>query len=191
MASGEVRGEGVRTAREDASADLEDLRRVGEPALAGVDAGEAADGGLDDDGATTAQGRHVLLGRRVLPHLGVHGGGEDDGTARGEQGVGEQVVREAVGGLGEHVGGGGGDDDEVGGLADADVRHLVDGLPHLGRDGVAGECGPGGLADEVEGRVGGDDPDVVAGLGEPAQQLTRLVGGDATADTQDDLRLGC
>ena len=64
--------------------------------------------------AAAAQGRHVLLGGGVLPHLGVHRGREDDRTAGGEQGVGEQVVGEAVGGLGEHVGGGRGDHDQVG-----------------------------------------------------------------------------
>lgn len=171
------------------AADLEDLARVGQPALAGVDAGEAADGGFDHHGAAAAQRRHVLLGGRVLPHLGVHGGGEDDRAAGGEQGVGEQVVGQSVGRLGEHVGGGRGDDDQVGVLADAHVRDLVDVVPDLGGDGVAGQGGPGGGAHEVQCGGGGDDPDIVPGLGESAQQLTGLVRGDAAADPQNDLGL--
>ncbi len=172
-----------------AATDLEDLRRVGQPALAGVDAGEPADGGLDDDGAAAAERGHVLLGGRVLPHLGVHGGREDDRAAGGQERVGEQVVGEAVGGLGEHVGRGGRDDHQVGVLADADVRYLVDVVPDLRRDRVAGQGGPGRGADEVQRGGGGHHADVVARLREPSQQLTGLVGGDAAADPQNDPRL--
>ena len=187
VAAGEVRL--GRAPGQHPAADLEDLRGVGQPALAGVGAGEAADGGLDDDGAAAAQGGDVLLGGGVLPHLGVHRGGEHHRAARGEQGVGEQVVGEAVGGLGQQVGGGRRDDHQVGVLPDADVRHLVDVVPDLGGDRVAGQRGPGGGADEVQRGRGRHDPDVVARLGEPAQQLARLVGGDAAADAQHDLRL--
>ncbi len=187
MPSDEVGGDGA--AGQHAAADLEDLRRIGQPALAGVDTGETPDGGLDDDGAPAAQGGDVLLGGRVLPHLGVHRGREDDRTAGGEQGVGEQVVGQAVGRLGEHVGGRGGDDDEVGVLSDPHVRDLVDVVPDLGGDRMARERRPGGGADEVERRLGRDDPYVMSGLGQPAQQLARLVRGDAAADPQNDLRL--
>ena len=173
------------------AADLVDLGRVGQPALAGVHAGEPADGGLDDDGAAAAQRGHVLPGGGVLPHLGVHGGREDHRAAGGEQGVGEQVVGEAVRGLGEQVGGGRGDHDQVGVLPDPHVRDLVDVVPDLGGDGLPGQRRPGRLADEVQRGLGGHHPDVVAGLGEPAQQLARLVGGDAAAHPQHDLRRAC
>ncbi len=161
----------------------------GQPPLAGVHAGQAPHRRVDDHGAAAAQRRHVLLGGRVLPHLGVHGGGEDDRAPGGEQCVRQQVVGEAVGGLREHVGGGGGDDDQVGPLPDADVRDLVDVRPDLGRDGVAGERGPGRGADEVQRGLRRDDPHVVPRLGQSPQQLTGLVRGDATADPQHDLRL--
>lgn len=177
------------TAGEHPAADLEDLRGVGQPPLAGVDTGQAPHRGLDDDGAAAAQRRHVLLGGGVLPHLGVHGGREDDRAAGREQGVGEEVVGQAVGGLGEHVGRRGSDHHQVRVLADADVRDLVDVRPDLGGDGVAGERGPGGGADEVQRGGGGDDANVVARLRQLAQQLTGLVRGDATADPQHDLGL--
>lgn len=125
----------------------------------------------------------------MLPHLGVHGGREDDRTAGGEQGVREEVVGDAVGRLGEHVGRRRGHDDEVGVLPDADVGHLVDVRPDLGGDGVAGERGPGGGADEVQGRLGRYDAYVMTGLGQPTQQLTGLVRGDAATDPQYDLGL--
>src|SRR5947207_2266293 len=81
-------------------------------------------GRFDDDGAAAAQRRHVLLGGRVFPHLGVHGGREDDRTAGGQERVREQVVGQAVSGLREDVRGRRGDDDQVGVLPDADVRDL-------------------------------------------------------------------
>ena len=178
--AGEV-GRGRGAAGQHPAADREDLGGLGQPALAGVGAGEPADGGLEDDDAAAAQGGDVGLGGGVLPHLGVHRGREDDRAAGGEQGVGEQVVGEAVGGPGQQVGGGRGDDDEVGLLAEPHVRHLVDVVPDLGGDRLAGQRGPGGRADEVQRGCGGHDADVVAGLGEQAQQLARLVGGDAAA----------
>ena len=91
----------------------------------------------------------------MLPHLGVHRRGEHDRAAGGEQGVGEQVVGQPVRGLGEQVGGGRGDHDEVGGLADPHVRDLVHVVPDLGGDGLAGQRGPGGGADEPQRGGGG------------------------------------
>ena len=128
---------------------LEDLVRLGQPALAGVGAGQPALGGLDDQGAALAQRGDVGRGGGVLPHLGVHRRGEHDRAARGEQRVGEQVVGQAVRGPGQQVGGGRGDDDEVGRLADPDVRDLVHVVPHLGGDRLAGQRRPGGGADEL------------------------------------------
>ena len=137
-----------------------------------------------------AQRGHVGLGGGVLPHLGVHRGREHDRAARGEQGVGEQVVGQAVGRLGEQVGGRRGHHDELGLLADPDVRHLVDVGPHLGAHRLAGQRGPGRGADELQGGGGRDDGDVVAGLGEPAQQLTGLVRSNPAAHAEDDARAG-
>ena len=45
--------------------------------------------------------------------------------------------------------------------------------------GLAGQRGPGGLADEMQRGRGRDHPDLVAGLGQQPQQLAGLVGGDA------------
>ena len=72
-------------AAQDVDGVLEDLLRLGQPTRAGVDAGEPADGGLDHVCAASTQRRDVVLGRRVLPHLGVHGRCEHDRTARHQQ----------------------------------------------------------------------------------------------------------
>jgi hypothetical protein len=87
---------------------------------------------------------------------------------------------------GQQVGGGRCDDDEVGFLADADVRHLVDVIEDAGVHGVSGQGFEGGRADEAQRGVGGHDADGVAGLGELADHGGGLVGGDATGDADDD-----
>ena len=73
-------------------------------------------------------------------------------------------------------------------LADPDVGHGVDVGPHVGGDGLARQGGPRRGADELQRRGRGHDGDVVPRLGEPAEQLAGLVGRDAAADPQDDLR---
>ena len=109
--------------------------------------------------AAPAQRRDVGHGGRVLPHLGVHRRREDHRAARGEQRVGEQVVGQAVRGLGQQVGGGRRDHDEVGRLADPDVRHLVHVVQTSVGDRLAGQGGPGRRADEAQRGRGGHDPD--------------------------------
>jgi hypothetical protein len=92
----------------------------------------------------------------------VHGRRHHDRAARGQQRVGEQVVREPVRGLGQQVRGGGDDQHQVGLLADADVRHLGHVLEHVGVHRVPGECLEGRGADEPERRGRGHDLDRVA-----------------------------
>ncbi len=106
----------------------------------------------------------------VLPHLGVHGRGHHHRTSGREQRVREEVVGEAVRGLGQQVGRGGRDDDEVGVLSEPDVRHLVDVLEDVGAHGSTRQRLPRGRADELQRGLRGDDRDVVAGLGEQAHQ---------------------
>jgi hypothetical protein len=100
------------------------------------------------------------------------------------------VVREPVRRAGQQVRGGGGDDDQVGLLAEPHVRHLVHVGPDVGAHGLAGQGRPGGGADELEGSARGDDGDVVAGLGQPPEELDGLVGGDAAGHAEDDAAHG-
>ena len=122
----------------------------------------------------------------VLPHLGVHGRRVQHRAPGGQQRGGQQVVGHPGRGPGHQVGGGGGDQDQVGRLAEPDVRHLGDAGPRVGGDRLAGQRGPGRLADEPEGVGGRHDPDAVAGFGEQPEQLAGLVRRDARADAEDD-----
>ena len=166
------------------------LLRLRETTRAGVLAGEAPGGGRDDVDSTLGEGRDIGLGGCVLPHLGVHRGRHDDRTARREEHVGQQVVGLSGGRAGQQVSGRGGHDDEIGLLPEPDVRDLGDVGPDVGVDVFAGEGGPGRGPDEVQGRSGRHDGDVVPVLGEQAQQGRGLVGCDAARHTEDDAHGG-
>ena len=155
--AGQVRA--GRAAGEQARRGGEDRVRLGEPPRPAVPAGQAADRGVEDDGATTAQQGHVGLGRGVLPHLGVHGRRVQHRAPGGEQRGGQQVPGHPGRGPGHQVGGSGRDHHEVGRLPEPDMRHLGHAGPGIGRHRLAGQRGPGGLADETEGVRGGHDPD--------------------------------
>src|SRR6185436_13862091 len=102
-----------------------------------------------------------------------------------EQRAGE-VVREAAGQLGDQVGGGGGDDHEVGGAGELDMAHLGLGgeVEEPVVDLVAGQCRDGERGDELGAGPGEDGRDRGAGLLQQADELEALVGGDAAADDQ-------
>ena len=102
-----------------------DLLGLGKPARAGVGAGEPARRRFEHHRTATTQGGDVVDRGGVEPHLGVHGRREQHRTPRGQQRRGQQVVGAARGGTGQQVGGRRCDHDEVGLLADADVRDLV------------------------------------------------------------------
>ena len=163
-----------------------DLFGLGQPSGAAVGPGESAGRRLEDDGAATAQRGHVVDGGGVEPHLGVHRGCEQHRTSGGQQRGGQQVVGPARDGAGQQVRGGGRDDDEVGFLPDPDMRDLVDVVPDAGVDGVTRQGLEGRGADESQRGLGGNDADVVAGLGELTDHGARLVGGDASGDADDD-----
>ena len=158
--------------------------RLRQPARPGVGTGQATDRGRQHDRSAAAEGGHVVLGGRVQPHLGVHRRGHDDRAARGQQRAGQQVVGEAGRRPGEQVGCGGGDDHQVGLLADPHVRDLVDVVPDLGRDRVPGQGRPGRGSDELQRSTGRHDADVVAALGEPPEQVGHLVGRDPAPDAE-------
>ena len=119
----------------------------------------------------------VRARRRVRPHARVHRGREEHRAAVGQRGLDEDVVGEPVGELRERVRRARSDDEQVG---PGQVRiRVVAGRP-------AGERGEGLRADEAL-RAGRDERDhLVPALDEQAGQLTRLVGGDAAADTEQD-----
>ena len=136
--------------------------------------------------AAVAQQRHVVPRGRVLPHLGVHRGREQHRAAGREQRGGQQVVGAAVRGAGQQVRRRRGDDHEVRLLAQLDVRDRRDVGEHPGVHGLPGQRLERGGADEPQRRRRGQHADRVPGLGQPPEQLARLVGGDPAGHPEQD-----
>ncbi len=93
-----------------------------------------------------------------------------------------------MGEFGEGVRGGGGDEQEIGGLGFGDVVDaLLLLLPERGDDLVAGERGEGERFDELFGGAGHHDVDVERVLLQGADELGGFVGGDAAGNAEGDL----
>ena len=103
-----------------------------------------------------------------------------------------EVVGKAVGEPGHQVGGGRRDDDEVGLAGQADMADilLVLAVEQVGEDVVGGQRADRQRRDEVLRGLGHDGADGGAALAQPADQVERLVGGDAAADDQEDALAG-
>ena len=164
--------------------------RVRQSAGSGVGPGQSADVGVEHHRAASAQQCDVVAGRGMLPHLGMHGGGEQHRGAGGQQHVGEQVVGPAAGGASQQVSRSRRDHDQVALLSNPYVRHLVGVAPHVIVDRMPRQSLPGRHPDETQRTRGGDHHDVVPVGSEPPQQLTGLVGGNAARHPEGDAAHG-
>ena len=122
----------------------------------------------------------------MLPHLGVHGRGDEHRRPGGEQGGGEQVVGDPRRVLPEQFGGGGRHDHEVGPLAEVGVRDRLRPAEQRRARRFRRERGERERADEPEGILGQDRGNVRAGVDETPAHLDGLVRGDATAHAEHD-----
>jgi hypothetical protein len=130
--------------------------------------------------------RDVALRRRVLPHLDVHRGRDQQrAIARDARGR-EQIVGQAVRHLGDEVGARRRDHDRFDAARKLDVRHVVleARVPQVGHHRLAGERLKRRRRDEARRRVGHRNLhfDVIS-LQEP-RELGHLVGGDAAGDAE-------
>ena len=179
-----VRGT-LRVPRDDLLRQAEDVLGFGHAAGAGVRARQTANRRLNHVVAPRTQGLHVRAGRRVLPHLRVHGRGQNHGRVRGQHGRRQQIIRAAGSQAGQQVSGGRGNHHGVGLLGLAHVVHLGHALEHVGRNGVAAQRLQGGHPHEL-GRVrGGHGDNLVTILRKKAKEHRRLVRGDAPSHTND------
>ena len=108
--------------------------------------------------AAVAQRDHVGLRRRRLPHAIVHSRRDHNGSRRGEQRGGNEVVGDAVGHLGDDVGRCGRHDHQVGLLSE---RNVMDGIGRIveqsHRDRFIGERAEGERPHELRGMLAHDD----------------------------------
>ena len=165
---------------------LQQLVRLGHFPFPYRAAGQPAAGRLDELPAVSAQRGQIVLGHRVFVHPGVHGGGGQLWAVAGQDGGGEHVVRQAVGQLGQHVGGGGSHQHHVRLVGQGDVLHLklivaVEGVhAHpVARQGLEGMG-----TDELGGVFRHQHLHVGPLLHQGGSQAGGLIAGDAAGDGQ-------
>jgi hypothetical protein len=120
---------------------LDDLGGFRKTAGALVPARKRAARRADDPRPARGDRLDVRLRGRMLPHVHVHRGRDDDRRARREQDGGEEVVGDPVCHLRDQVCGRGGEHDDVGRIGEADVTdlRLLRQVEGVGRDGRSGE----------------------------------------------------
>ena len=172
---------------EDLDTLFHDLRRLAHAARAHVAAGQQAPFGADGQDAAGQQNPEVFPGGDIVPHAGVHGRGDEHGRAGGQHGGGQHIVRDAMGHFGHDIGGGRGDQKQIGLLGQGHVLHL----PALGtvkgvRDaGIIAEGLKGEGRNELAGVRGHDDMHPRARFAQTGNHLAALVGRDASRDAHD------
>ena len=164
----------------------DDLGGLDHAAGAGHARGEAAHRRAGDGYAPRPQRCDVMLRGRVVVHVAVHGGADDDGGAGSEHRGREGVVRQPVGDARYGVGGRGGNDHQVGALRDGHVVYTQLGarVEYVGYDRAMGDAAEGERRRELGRRLGHDDIDRCAVLGQLAGEVDGLVAGDAARDSQ-------
>ena len=167
---------------------LQQQLRLGQLACPHCAAGQPSAGRVDDLPAVSAQKVQIVLGHLIFVHIGVHGRGDELGAAAGQHRGGQHIVRNAVGQFGAHIGGGRGDDDQVGPVGHGDVLHLMDevAVKGVGQALVARQLLKGERSDELGGVLGHDDLHMGVLLDQRGGKIGSLVRGDAAGDAQQD-----
>jgi hypothetical protein len=142
----------------------------------------------DEVDPARAQQGEIGLGRRVAPHVDVHGGREEHRGPGRQKDRRNQVVGETMGHLRHQVRRGRSDDDELGPIGETDVVDLalLTGVEEIAAHDPARQALENQGRDESLGLRGQGTAHFVAGLPKRAQELGRLVGGDASRDREQD-----
>ena len=157
----------------------------GQTSGSGVAAGQVPRLGLHHEGAASPNPREVFLDLRLGPHGVVHGWRQHQRAARGQHGGAHDVVGAALGELGDGVGGGRRQQQQLRPVAQLDVR-LGFGArrPEVDEHRVAGDPAEGGRAYEAASGGRHGHPHGAARLGHGGGQVGQLVGGDAARHQQ-------
>ena len=133
------------------------------------------------------QGNIALCGRS-LPHLPVHGGGDNQRDIARQTQRGQQIIGPALRKPGDEVSRGGCNEDGIGVAAEIDMRHVVRHacVPKVRPYGIAGQSLKGHGGNEARAGFGQHDVNVGAGLAKEAYEFCRLVRGHAASHTHHD-----
>ncbi|MNP12941.1 hypothetical protein D3C76_1051980 [compost metagenome] len=179
---------GQRLEFEAVGSQLRQLLGFQHAARAHVAAGLAAGRRAEQVHAARTQQVGVDLGSRVAPHGLVHRRSEGDLRVGGQHQGGQQVVGHALGQARHDVGGGGGDQHQVGPAGQFDMPHgrFGGGIEEVQVYRMAGQRLEGQRSDELTAALSHHDTHLGALIAQTANQLSALVGGDTTTHTQDD-----
>jgi hypothetical protein len=164
-------------------------------AVADLAAGLVATRRAEDDGAVGTQLRGIPLRRRMRPHLAVHRRREQQRTAldRPRQAQqAQQIAGPTLRELSHQVGARRRDQHRIGRARQVDVRHVVRlaRIPLRGDDRTTRQRLHRHRGDEVLGCLGHHDLHRGTGLRQLADQLGRLVAGDATGEAEHHMPAG-
>ena len=166
--------------------DLQQHLRLWHLSLAHGAAGQIPAGRLYHLPAIVPQDIQVVLGHRVLVHLGVHGRHHNFGAVAGQHGGGQHIVRQAVGQLGDDVGGGRRDHHQVRLVGHGDMLHLEGEIPVEGvhQRLVAGQRLKGHRRDKLRGVLGHEHLHIAPQLHQSGSQVGHFIRGDPAGDPQ-------
>ncbi|MNX15646.1 hypothetical protein D3C86_454960 [compost metagenome] len=157
-------------------------------AHADVAAGLATRGRAEGLQATAFQELQVGLGRRITPHRLIHCRRDCHNGVGGQHQGGQQIVGDALGQAGDQVGGGRGDQYQIGPFRQLDVAHRGFGsrVEQVEVDWVAGQRLHGQRGDELGAAMGHDHAYFGTLIDQATNQIGALVGRDAAADAEHD-----
>jgi hypothetical protein len=181
--------QGLRTAIEQPFDGRDDLERLGHAAVASLMAfRHLAPGGPDEGNPITLQGRSVAAGRRMRPHSRVHRRRHQHRLVGGDEHRRSEVVGMAVGELGHQIGGGRSDHQQIGLARKPDVADvvLVIAVEQFGEHMIGRKRADRQGGDEFPRGGSHDHAHRGVALAQPADEIQRLVGGDAAADDEQD-----
>ena len=160
--------------------------RLRQLAAAHILAGQQPHGGLDDAEAVVRQRFQIVLGDGIFQHGGVHGRGHQLFAPGGQNGGGEHIVRLTVGQLRNHIGGGGGNEDQIRRLGQGNVGHVVLKVPVEGVHNapVVGQGFKGQRGNKFRGVFRHDHMDVCPGLAKTTCHICHFVGGNSPGDAK-------
>ena len=165
---------------------LEHHLRLHHLAHTAVAAGQMAGHRLDQLHAVVLQLFQIVLHDGVFVHLGIHGRRHQLFALAGQQGGGEHIVRQTIGQLADHVGGGRGYQSNVRLLCHRHMLHIELKVPVEGihQTFVAGEGLEGDGVDEVGGVLGHQHLNVRVLLHQQACHGGHFICRDAAGDRQ-------
>ena len=165
---------------------LEDGFRLRQLPRADGPAGQAPHRGGDDGPAVLLQLPEVVLCRRILQHMGIHGRSNEPGAAAGQEGGAEHIVPQAVGDLGADIGGGGGNDHQIRPVRQGDMLHLIhrESVKGIRIRLPGGEVLEGERRDELRRVLRHHHVHLGMELHQGRCQIRRLVGRDPPGDPQ-------